>query len=434
MEYKDMKAQLIKNRFKKIRKTTTAFFLALVITLGFAGNSAEVFAIPDVPYYSGNDILYYDPDDFGSCATGGGSLSGVDTKEKVWNYLLQKDLTPEQAAGIMGNMQAESGINPTRHQGTGDIWNSNFTGNAWGIVQWDGGRRFSSPDGGVLGQLRKERPQLEKYTAVEYDTVRNPDADIPAEDFDALLLFELEFMYKESTNRPVTEDRYGTADSEWEMLKKLTSLEEATVFWHNNFEVSSDSPERVLENRGGAARDILNELGGTTTSGRANNESCVAGGDFEKLVAAYAWPDPQGQGYTEKKPEYETAVQEAKDDNRYTGDVCYGGGVDCGAFTTLLITNSGHDPEFNHGGKISEGAGYTRIQQDWAIANWEEVGSGSDINVADLQSGDVAFRPNHTFVFVKDVQGFETQIASASQCGRSPMEGLEDPTASNITW
>lgn len=405
-----------------------SLFLALVISLGFVGDTTRVLAIPDLPFYSGNDILYYDPDDFGTCATGGGSLAGVNTKEKVWNYLLQKDLSPEQAAGIMGNMVAESGINPTRHQGTGNVWNDDFTGNAWGIVQWDGGRRFSEPDGGVLGELRKQRPELEKYTSVEYDTVRNPDADIPAEDFDALLLFELEYMYKESTNRPVTERRYGTAESEWELLKTLDSVEDATVFWHNNFEVSADTPQEVIASRGGAARDILKELGGTATSGRVDdNENCVAGGDFEKLVGGYAWPDYQPR-YTQKKPEYQEAVAAAKSSGRYIGDQCFGGGVDCGGFTTLLITNSGHDPTFNHNGKYADGAGNTDTQRAWAEQNWERVDNKPGFSTSDLQAGDVAFIPGHTFVFVGDIEGFETQIASASQCERAPMEGSESLT------
>lgn len=415
-----------------------SFFLALVISLGFVSESAQVLAIPDLPFYSGNDILYYDPDDFGSCASGGGSLSGTTTKEKIWNYLLQQGLSENQAAGLMGNMQKESTFSPTVHQDPdGTLWDDG-SGKGWGLVQWDGGRRFTSPDGGILGKLRKDKPELEKYTDKKYSGAKEPGDDFPVEDFDALLLFELEYMKKESEKRNVTANGFsGSANKEWERMKQQSSLREATLFWERNFEVSGDidHPER-LELRVEYAQGVLDELGGTTSSGRADDASCVAGTEFDQLVAAYAWPDHQDY-YVEKKPEYETAVTQAKDDRRYTGDGCFGGGVDCGAFTTLLITNSGHDPEFNHGGEISRGAGNTVNQQDWADTNWEKVENivGSDnINVADLRAGDVAFSPGHTFVFVGDVEGFETQIASASQCGRAPMEGLENPTAGNVVW
>ena len=35
-------------------------------------------------------------------------LNGSDNKAKIWNYLVGKSLSPQQIAGIMGNMQSES--------------------------------------------------------------------------------------------------------------------------------------------------------------------------------------------------------------------------------------------------------------------------------------------------------------------------------------
>lgn len=43
---------------------------------------------------------------------GAGNLTGNDNRDKVWNYLISKGLTPFQAAGMMGNMQAEAGFEP----------------------------------------------------------------------------------------------------------------------------------------------------------------------------------------------------------------------------------------------------------------------------------------------------------------------------------
>ncbi|MDO5345274.1 MAG: phage tail tip lysozyme [Lachnospiraceae bacterium] len=41
-------------------------------------------------------------------------LKGNDTAKKIWNYLIGNGLTPYGAAGLMGNLQAESGLVPNR--------------------------------------------------------------------------------------------------------------------------------------------------------------------------------------------------------------------------------------------------------------------------------------------------------------------------------
>lgn len=52
----------------------------------------------------------------GGCACSVGLLPGADNKQRIYFYLLGKGLSPPQAAGIMGNMQAESGFEPRRVQ------------------------------------------------------------------------------------------------------------------------------------------------------------------------------------------------------------------------------------------------------------------------------------------------------------------------------
>lgn len=75
----------------------------------------------------------------GSCACT--LLTGADNGQKIWNYLIQKGLTTAAVAGIMGNLQAESGFNPKRVQNTstpdGDQDNITVDGvTGYGIAQW----------------------------------------------------------------------------------------------------------------------------------------------------------------------------------------------------------------------------------------------------------------------------------------------------------
>lgn len=420
-------------------------FMTTVIVLGFAINSVEVFALTPADY-AGNDILFFDPTS-SQCAAGGGggSLSGSDVEEKIWNYLTGKGLSGMQAAGVMGNMQAESGFIPTSHQNVGDVWNSN-TAEAWGLAQWDGGRRYTAPDKGIIGALRKDQPALQKYIDIQYDYHRSPSAkaSIPPADLDALTLYELNYLYEESQARRVTAQGFGNAGSEWSTLKQQTTIENATVFWHNNFEISKDSAATVLSVRGGLAKNIYAQYSHNAPSaGSADNSVCGNGADVSNLgsaVESYAWPDYHPANYINAQPAYTAAIKTAQAQGRYVG----GGqnpGIDCGGFVTTLMYDSGFDKTYNSNAK----GGITTAQEAWVKKNWQTLGSGGSINVADLRSGDVAFLPSpvpsHTFVYTGKLPGFGKNdpaykgVASASfDSWRAPMAGHESLTDPQVTW
>jgi hypothetical protein len=176
---------------------------------------------------------------------------------------------------------------------------------------------------------------------------------------------------------------------------------------------------------------------GSSSSGTG---SCSGGGgssgDLAALTKGYAWPEYKGKPYREMMPEYKAAVEKAKAAGEYIGGTTYPG-VDCGGFVTRLLVNSGFDPTYNHSAK----GGYTGIQLQWVRNNWTKIGKGSEISTAQLQPGDVAFQvtssganDGHTFVFVGTIEGFDSQIASASLDQRAPMAGRESILANNIEW
>lgn len=81
----------------------------------------------------------------GSSSGGAADFSGNSNAEVVWNFCMSQGFTRQAAAGIIGNMQQESGVDPAACQGGG--------GPGRGLLQWEtGSSRFSS-----LCQFASER-------------------------------------------------------------------------------------------------------------------------------------------------------------------------------------------------------------------------------------------------------------------------------------
>ena len=166
-------------------------------------------------------------------------------------------------------------------------------------------------------------------------------------------------------------------------------------------------------------------------------EAASGAGALAEYVLKYAWPEYKGSGYTERKPDYKEAVDKRLSSGLYVGGGCYGGGVDCGGFVTTLMNESGYEPEYNYSGK----GGNTTSQLAWVKENWTMLNDSptTEIDTSKLQAGDVAVYDGHTFVYVGEIDGFGSNIASASLCNRAPMAGKESLTYDSyhgqvVTW
>ncbi len=115
-------------------------------------------------------------------------LTGADNAEKIWKFLTGKGLTPVAAAGIMGNLQAESGFNPKRVQNTstpdGDRDNITVDGvTGYGIAQWtSAGRQQGLADlaasrGVISGDLGVQLDYLWQELTGSYVDVYNQIKD-----------------------------------------------------------------------------------------------------------------------------------------------------------------------------------------------------------------------------------------------------------------
>lgn len=257
-----MKAIPIRNSFAQRFK---AYFLITLMLFSFGAGTSKVLAV-DESFFLSNDILFYDPD---SCPVGGGegtsSLVGNDNLEKILRYLVGKDLTLAQAAGVAGNLGRESGFNPAVIQG-GRIADSSYSVEpnvGFGIAQWtDPGRQ----NGLVALAASSNRSIL--------------DLDL-----------QLDYLWQElNTNRA------GALP----VLKAATTPEGAAYVFHNDFEGSDDTEEQVRQNRGGDAINIYNQyatlIPDGSTSITTGSTSCTGSGTASQYIngfAIYNQNDPQ---------------------------------------------------------------------------------------------------------------------------------------------
>ena len=169
-----------------------------------------------------------------------------------------------------------------------------------------------------------------------------------------------------------------------------------------------------------------------------NENGCSVSGEFTSLVKAYAWPEYHKAPYTNRMPDYAQAVTTSISEGRYVGGSVNGvPGIDCGGFVTILAQNSGLASDYN------DTKGATDTQEAWVKShNWTLLNSSTStaVDTSILQAGDIAFTNGHTFIYVGEIDGFDSNIASASygsSSARAPMAGHESLISGNgsiVRW
>lgn len=383
------------------------------------------------------------------------NLTG-DNVARAFAFFIQKGFSNEQAAGILGNLAGESGLNPenvqdsyNRREGIEDgeynpldlwWWGTDDDGNkvrrdaGYGIAQW-------------TSRSRKER-----FSALAEFLGPDEDGNIYGS-----LDNQLDLVWYELTGEPavpgVTGGNYGFV---YDHLTATTTIEEATISWVQKYErpqslIDNESKgydflvELYRDDRIKHAEEIYEKYAGKFSGGTGCEGSNADA--FISTITAYAWPNivPNNSIATHPaKDEYTEAIKVAKTNNEYTGGGnAYGGGIDCGAFVTRVLRDSGFDPKYNSdvGGWGSMGGGATTYQKDYLDANWRAI----EVNdTSDLLPGDVAMQvydrshdsgaSGHTFLFIGTVAGFETNVASSSLDSRAPAAGHENIMNPNYVW
>jgi len=212
--------------------------------------------------------------------------------------------------------------------------------------------------------------------------------------------------------------------------------------------VQGSAPNAYNQNKA-AAQDFLNRLwessptvkppiatdGGTSGGGSAGGcTGAGVSGNFNQTLLKYAWPTYHPPVYNSKTPDYAAAVSAAQKSGQYVGgdvsiDPTYAG-IDCGGFVTLLMKNSGTDPNYNkYNGNTTAQKKY--LDEQVAAKKYTIV---SNPTTGTVQPGDIAINSEHTFIYVGTVPGFNAKIASASQDERAPMADDKQTVSTDFTW
>jgi murein DD-endopeptidase MepM/ murein hydrolase activator NlpD len=182
-----------------------------------------------------------------SCPSNGSApLTGDDNTAKAFNFFVQQGFSAAQAAGIVGNFEAESG----EHLDT-----KADNGSHHGIAQWDTG-----PNG--------------RYDHLKaFAGAKTPPLD--PESIDAQLQF-------------VIEELNGGWKAAADDLKKQTNPTAAAESWLNLYE---GAPGQQLEKRQEYARTALTDFGNTitTSSNTSASVSCVTSSSGE-IVGGFSLP------------------------------------------------------------------------------------------------------------------------------------------------
>lgn len=105
-----------------------------LFVLVFSSLSSSVFALNPADFPGQNINLYRRGVCVETASTG--DLSGSGRQEQAWNFFTSKGLSKKQTAGIIGNFEVESGVNPKQKQIGG--------GPGRGIAQWSVGDRWAA--------------------------------------------------------------------------------------------------------------------------------------------------------------------------------------------------------------------------------------------------------------------------------------------------
>ncbi len=255
----------------------------------------------------------------GVCRSGPIELLGDTAEEMVWSGLLSAGFTKEQAAGIMGSMEGESGYNPAIHEtrlhdqywkddGSFKLDENPNISYGLGLIQWSFTRRIN-----LYNYIKDKAPDLLKYldNPAEYGYRIRGDAFLQkaGDDGKELLSYELAFLYDEISN-----------SSRYRGIMSQTTVEDAAEFFVRKVEVPGDM-EGAVKRRKEWAREKYDKYKDRSDLIPSNYNSNVSvasgvvladmqlGGTNKDYNGDPVFNDDQLAKIEEYRPFYEKAVE-----------------------------------------------------------------------------------------------------------------------------
>jgi hypothetical protein len=330
-----------------------------------------------------------------SCSCIDGNLSGTNNQHKAFNFFVQNGFSKEQAAGIVGNMIAESGVEPMRLQNTRSGTETKpsevlTTELGWGIVQWTPARKMVIPS----------------------RTGKASDEEIGS------LGFQLQFLLKQLRGQgPLPEKPAGDA------LLRASSVEQAAYEFGDKFERfgGHENPNHpTYAERKANAQHVYKLFAGSAPGGNGADPAastgggCGAGsGNIAEVAKSLAWPDDGHNSVlaAAAKKEYVAAMEKYNDGP--AGDDPYS---DCGRFVATVMRMSGADPDFP---KVYTPTQKSYMESPGKYDYWHGEPPGG------MKPGDILNGPGHTYLYIgpwgADGRGFNA--ASGSLHDHVPQAG-----------
>ncbi len=386
-------------------------FLAIILTS--SAHAAPPDSVLDELYAVG--AHYYNPTGSNAkigCYSGDLTIAGSTAEEKIWSGLTSF-MTPEQAAGVMGNMAHEGNyFNPLQHEVSqmNKYWGSGFdlahdSSKAYGLglAQWSFGRRVA-----MLQMVQQQNPSLMEYFthpetySVGYSINGNKLISMIGEQaYDALIAVELEYLrYELETYR----SSYGG-------LFDQTTVQGAADFFLDRFERPAN-PELSRAVRRADAQKYYDQFNGSILT--PSTSACIGGNlDINATALELAWPTRNNTLIA--TPQY-TAALDAVGLSSYAYDEWVRMGASCDAFVATVMRYSGVDPDFYCCGVGNSSRG---IYQ-YLISHPEKyqlIGYGDDTSI--VQPGDIRIYQNHHIELVVQQSDGTYAIASASHAERT---------------
>jgi len=416
--------------------------IALVLLLGLIIGNRQSFAsdsLTDEEYAirSQNSLFFIDNCD-GSGGSGeacGITVSGETIEEKVWSGLTTF-LSDEQAAGVMGNMTHESGLNPARHETSFinaspnfDIAGNSSTSYGLGLIQWSFGRRVNLYNTFKDNNIELWNTYIDKGRQEYGKNVSGAEFLEKAGDdvTNEMLAIELCRLKQEFDSNSVYGGIYNTK-----------TVQEAADYFLERVEVPGNI-EGTRPGRRESAQEFYDKLHGEDISGGGSSSDPSCSGKIEgskninATAVALAWPEgtksevylyKQSNGLVGKKgygspskwtsgeatDAFNTAIDKVYPE-RKSWSQCPEIGASCDVFAGTVVRYSGYDKKFPRA--LENVLSWARSHSDlWEVISW-------DGDKSKVEGGDLLVRTRgeggHIAVAVRDEDN-ELWIAQASLC------------------